>query len=291
MNEKVLILGVSGMLGSSLHRYLSCNTGIEVVGTVRNDGLKNKLAVMGFNNVISNIDVTDDNALYKLIEREKPHYVLNCIGLIKQLSVSKVHVSSIEINSLLPHKLALVCSELSSKLIHFSTDCVFSGEKGMYKECDLPDTADLYGRSKLLGEVDYGGHLTLRTSIIGHELFSNHSLVDWFLNQQTDVKGFSNAVFSGLPTCYLAEFLMEKVFPSKSLSGLYHLSAEPIDKFSLLTLIKDKYQRETYIEKFPDFRLDRSLDSELIRAEVNWKAPSWEDLIDKMHYEYIEYFQ
>lgn len=290
MSKKILILGANGMLGGSLHRYFS-NTHNTVVGTVRSELASKQLANMGFSNIIKDIEVTNYQLLEDTISELKPDYVFNCIGLIKQLSQSELPVSAIEINSLLPHKLAQICTKYGAKLIHFSTDCVFSGSVGGYVESSLPDAKDLYGRSKLLGEVDYDNHLTLRTSIIGHELNSNVSLVDWFLSQSNSVKGFSQAIFSGLPTCYIAEFLDEYVIGNSGLSGLYHLSAEPIDKYSLLLLIKQKYDVELDIIDYPDFVIDRSLNSDNLRELINFKPPQWPELIEKMNDEFNKYFR
>lgn len=290
MSKKILILGANGMLGGSLHRYFS-NTHNTVVGTVRSELASKQLANMGFSNIIKDIEVTNYQLLEDTISELKPDYVFNCIGLIKQLSQSELPVSAIEINSLLPHKLAQICTKYGAKLIHFSTDCVFSGSVGGYVESSLPDAKDLYGRSKLLGEVDYDNHLTLRTSIIGHELNSNVSLVDWFLSQSNSVKGFSQAIFSGLPTCYIAEFLDEYVIGNSDLSGLYHLSAEPIDKYSLLLLIKQKYDVELDIIDYPDFVIDRSLNSDNLRELINFKPPQWPELIEKMNDEFNKYFR
>lgn len=290
MSKKILILGANGMLGGSLHRYFS-NTKNSVVGTVRSKEALEQLTGMGFDNIISGIDVTDYAVLESTISKIKPDYVFNCIGLIKQLSHSELPVPAIEINSLLPHKIAEICTKHDSRLVHFSTDCVFSGSTGGYIESSVPDATDLYGRSKLLGEVSYGKHLTLRTSIIGHELNSNVSLVDWFLSQTKTVKGFSNAIFSGLPTCYVAEFLEKYVICNPSLSGMYHLSAEPIDKYSLLLLIKDKYKIELDVIDYPDFTIDRSLNSDSLRDLLNFQPLAWPDLIEKMNDEFNEYFR
>ena len=290
MSKKILILGANGMLGGSLHRYFT-NTSNTVLGTVRSDAAAKQLASMGFNNVIKDIEITNYQLLEDIISELRPDYVFNCIGLIKQLSKSELPVSAIEINSLLPHKLAQICTKYDSKLIHFSTDCVFSGLKGDYVESSLPDATDLYGRSKLLGEVDYDNHLTLRTSIIGHELDSKVSLVDWFLNQSNSVKGFSRAIFSGLPTCYIAEFLDKYLIGHSDLSGLYHLSAEPINKYSLLLLIKETYRIELDITDYPDFVIDRSLNSDKLRKLVDFQPPQWPELIEKMNDEFNRYFR
>lgn len=290
MSKKILVLGANGMLGGSIHRYFS-NTINDVIGTVRSDKALKQLTDMGFNNIISGIDVIDYKVLDRTISEIRPDYVFNCIGLIKQLSQSGLPVPAIEINSLLPHKLAEICTKNNSRLVHFSTDCVFSGSKGAYTESSLPDATDLYGRSKLLGEVNYGNHLTLRTSIIGHELNSNVSLVNWFLNQSDSVRGFSRAIFSGLPTCYIAEFLDKYVIENSDLSGLYHLSAEPIDKYSLLLLIKEKYGIEIDIVDYPNFIIDRSLNSKSLRELIDFKPPQWPELIEKMNDEFNRYFR
>lgn len=290
MSKKLLVLGANGMLGGSLHRYFT-NTENSVVGTVRSNAALDQLTDMGFENIISGIDVTDYKILESTIFELQPDYVFNCIGLIKQLSQSKLPVSAIEINSLLPHKLAEMCTKYDSRLVHFSTDCVFSGNMGGYTESSLPDATDLYGRSKLLGEVSYDKHLTLRTSVIGHELNSNISLVDWFLSQTDSVKGFSRAIFSGLPTFFVAEFLDKYVIHNPNLSGMYHLSAEPIDKYNLLLLIKSKYGINLDVIDSPDFIIDRSLNSDSLRELINFQPPAWPDLIEKMNYEFNKYFR
>ena len=290
MNKKLLVLGANGMLGGSLHRYFT-DAQHTVVGTVRSAAALKQLADMGFDNVIQGVDVTDTTKIEEIIAELKPDYVFNCIGLIKQLSKSEQPVAAIAINSLLPHQLAAICSKYDSRLVHFSTDCVFSGVTGGYTENSLPDATDLYGRSKLLGEINYEKHITLRTSIIGHELGSNVSLVDWFLSQTGQVKGFSNAVFSGLPTCYVAEFIHDYVLTQPDLSGLYHLSVDPIDKYQLLLLIKEQYGIDIEIIDYPEFVIDRSLDSSLLRERVNFKPPTWADLVEKMNNEFNKYFK
>ncbi|MEY8200134.1 MAG: SDR family oxidoreductase [Colwellia sp.] len=291
MSKKILILGANGMLGGSLHRYFSRDTGHHVLGSVRSESALEHLASMGFDNVESGVDVTNQESLQKLIAEFRPDFVFNCIGLIKQLSQSKLPVPAIEINSLLPHRLAALCTEFGARLVHFSTDCVFSGNAGGYTESSIPDATDIYGRSKLLGEVDYDDHITLRTSIIGHELNSGVSLVDWFLNQSGHIKGFSKAVFSGLPTCYVAEFINKNIISSPNFSGLYHLSSYPIDKYTLLQLIKGIYGLEIEIEHDSDFVIDRSLNSDILRASVGFTPLPWSELIERMHNEYIEYFK
>lgn len=291
IKPKVLVLGANGMLGGSIHRYLTNTDKYDVTGTVRSVKSQENVFKLGFTNVESNIDALDDNSLEFIFDKIRPDFVINCIGIIKQLKESKDPITSIQVNSLLPHKLALMATTYNAKLIHFSTDCVFSGGKGQYSESDTPDEADIYGRSKLLGEIDYGSHLTLRTSIIGHEICGNVSLVDWFLSQKGKVRGFSNAIFSGLPTVVIAEVL-DKIFTEyQAISGLYHLSSQPISKYDLLQKIKSEYEFDIEIDEDFSVDVDKSLSSELLRAEITELAiDDWDELLKKMHNEFDSYF-
>lgn len=289
MRKKILIVGANGMLGSSLLRYFSSIEDYEVVGTTRSIVVAKQLEQKLNVKIIDSVDVTDFERLESVVVEHKTNIVFNCVGIIKQLDAAKNNILSIEINSLLPHKLAQLCSAHSAKLIHFSTDCIFKGTKGNYVEDDESDALDLYGKSKFLGEVGYNGHLTLRTSIIGHELGTNHSLVDWFLSQKKSVSGFTNAIFSGLPTCYMAEVIHKHVLPN-NLSGLFHLSVEPISKYDLLNIIKKIYGVNIDIKPADEFRIDRSLNSTLFRNKTNFVPESWTKLIEKMNDEYKKYF-
>ena len=209
-----------------------------------------------------------------------PDAVVNCIGIVKQIDAAKDAIASISVNALLPHQLGRICEEAGARLVHFSTDCVFSGRGGPYRESDLPDPIDLYGRSKLLGEIAGAGSLTLRTSIIGRELSSSNGLVEWFLSATGPaVRGYSNAIFSGLPTLALAQCIADVIHERPALTGLYHVSAAPIDKLALLQLLRDAYGRTVEITPYPDVKLDRSLDSTRFRdatgfAPVPWPTPS-----------------
>ncbi|MCJ2378632.1 SDR family oxidoreductase [Vibrio sp. ZSDZ34] len=284
---KVLVIGTTGMLGYSIFANLSELSNLDVYGTVRTvNGLEKFFP--STDKLIPNVDVKDFETLERAISAAKPDVVINCIGLIKQHDVSKQHVEAIEINALLPHKIAQLCDTIDARLIHFSTDCVFDGKVGDYLESDLPTATDLYGKSKCLGEVDYGKHVTLRTSIIGHELKSSVSLIDWFLSQEGSVRGFSKAVFSGLPTAYVAKVLADYVLPNSSLSGLYQLSVDPIDKYSLISKVADVYNKQIEIEKFEDFVIDRSLNSSKFREETGFVPPSWDELVKFMHSDYVK---
>lgn len=284
---KVLILGATGMLGYSLFTNLADNAAFSVIGTVRSLNGKQVFFDKYQDCLLPDIDVTDIASIASAINEVRPDVVINCIGLIKQNDIAKQHVAAIKINALLPHQLAALCDKYNARLIHFSTDCVFDGKQGMYNETDLPTATDLYGKSKCLGEVTYGRHLTLRTSIIGHELDSAVSLIDWFLSQKDEVDGFSKAIFSGLPTCYIATLLAEKILLNPALCGLYHLSVEPIDKFSLISLVAEIYDKDIVINESTQLVIDRSLDSSLLRQTIDFTPPSWSELIEVMHNDYL----
>lgn len=288
---RVLILGVSGMLGFNLFANLSRQKDYEVYGTVREIGCKKPFFDVVEGSIISGIEATELRGIENLINRIYPEVIINCVGLIKQNTISKQHISAIEINALFPHKLAYLCDKYNAKLIHFSTDCIFSGQNGGYDETHLSDVNDLYGVSKALGEVNYGHHLTLRTSIIGHELSSNLSLVDWFLSEQGSVSGYTQAIFSGMPTCYVAKLLSKYILQKKNLKGLYNLSVFPIDKFSLLELVREKYGKKIQLVPSKKLVIDRSLNGSKLNMALGITHPSWPELINMMHADYLKWFK
>lgn len=288
---RILVLGATGMLGYSLFSNLRDYPEFEVFGTVKALKGKETFFQNSLSSLLFDVDVTDVTHLERVIKSINPAVVINCIGLIKQHDVAKQHVHAIEINALLPHQVAQICGENEAKLIHFSTDCVFSGKTGDYTEECLPDALDLYGRSKCLGEVDYPPHLTLRTSIIGHELNSSVSLIDWFLSQTGEVKGFSKAIFSGLPTCYIAKLLADHILKKEDLSGLYHLSVVPIDKYTLLTQVAEIYGKHIVINDSKELKIDRSLNSLRLKDQLSLTLPSWPELIDFMHKDFTKRYQ
>lgn len=282
-NFRILVLGASGMMGNAVLRLLVQSPGHTVVGSVRSAGALRMLPAEMHEHVISGVDVENIDSLTRLFAFARPDVVINCIGLVKQLAEADDPLAAIPINSLLPHRLARLCEVARARLIHMSTDCVFAGTKGLYCEGDPSDAIDLYGRSKYLGEVDYPHAVTLRTSIIGHELSGARGLVGWFLAQQGAVKGYSQAIFSGLPTVELARVMRDCVIPRPEMRGLYHVSAEPITKFELLKLVAHAYSKSIEITPDDGLRIDRSLDSSRFRALTGYAPPSWPELVRSMH--------
>lgn len=212
-----------------------------------------------------------------------PDIVINCIGVVKQVPDSDTPLVAIPINALLPHRMARLCELSGARFVHISTDCVFSGSKGMYTEYDIADATDFYGRTKYLGEVDYPNAITLRTSIIGHELNGSRSLIDWFLSERNSVNGYKRAIFSGLPTVEVARVIRDHVIPNPELHGVYHLSVDPINKFDLLTLVSKIYGKIIDIKPDNKFTVDRSLDSTRFREATTFTPKPWADLICEMH--------
>lgn len=287
---KVFVLGASGMLGSAMIRELSRDSHLQVWGSLRSDADKAAFSPQIAGHLISGVDVLNKERLTELFKRVAPQVVINCIGLVKQVKESEDEQKAMAMNAVLPHQLAKICEQYGARLIHFSTDCVFSGDRGGYRETDLPDAQDLYGRSKLLGEVAQGNVLTLRTSIIGHELRGNQGLLEWFLSQESTCKGFTKAIFSGLPTPVLAS-LVHQILDKPDLTGIYHVSSEPISKYNLLKAIATQYGKEIEIVPSEELVIDRSLDSERFSKQTGWVAPSWDAMIKTMYTDRAQYVQ
>jgi dTDP-4-dehydrorhamnose reductase len=279
---KILIFGGGGMLGHKLVQKWTDK--FDVWTTIRGD-LQNYENSNLFNkgNTIQDINVENIFSVEKVINDVRPNVIVNAVGLIKQLPTAKNVIKTLSINSIFPHQLADLSQKYKTRLITISTDCVFSGEKGNYTETDVPDAQDLYGKSKNLGEVTTENCLTIRTSIIGREINTAHSLVEWFLsNGGGRVKGFVNAIYSGFPTTIFADILAELIEKHQDLSGLYHISSEPINKYNLLKLIDAAYDARIEIEPDEDFKIDRSLDSTKYRKATGFSPVSWQEMIKLM---------
>jgi dTDP-4-dehydrorhamnose reductase len=280
---RILVLGSSGMLGNAVMRVLSEKTDWQVYGTVRTESFKRFFQANIAERLLTGVDVEQHDSLTQVFIRTRPDVVINCIGLVKQLAEADNPLQAIPINTLLPHRLARLCELSSARLVHMSTDCVFAGDKGGYCESDISDAKDLYGRSKYLGEVRYPHTITLRTSIIGHELQSAHGLVDWFLSQQGKCSGYTQAIFSGVPTVVLAKIIRDVVIPRPELHGVYHVAARPISKYDLLKLITQVYSKSIEIVADDRLVIDRSLNAERFCEATGYIAPEWEEMIKLMY--------
>ncbi|CAO4151033.1 dTDP-4-dehydrorhamnose reductase [Methylorubrum thiocyanatum] len=269
------------MLGSAAFQYLSDRFPGSVYATARSPAVK-RIFPRDAANITVGIDVENADALTGFLRDVRPDVVLNCVGVVKQLASAEDPLVAIPINSIMPHRLARLADLVGARLVHISTDCVFTGRKGDYRESDVPDAEDLYGRSKLLGEVDYPNAVTLRTSIIGREIGSRNGLVEWFLSQSGAVRGYKRAIFSGLTTDELVRVIVERVLPNPGLRGVYHVSVDPISKFDLLGIVRDAYGVVTEIEPDDAVAIDRSLNSDRFRAATGYAPPSWPDLIRSM---------
>lgn len=283
--HRTLVVGARGMLGHTLLRVLRAR-GVDAWGTVRSGP---ETAPPGLvSRVVTGVDATRVETVRAAIGNIAPAVVVNCVGIIKQLPEAKDPVRSIEINALFPHLLAREAARAGARVVHVSTDCVFSGRRGGYREDDPPDPEDLYGRSKLLGELDASEGLTLRTSIIGHELGTRHGLVEWFLGERGAVQGFTRAIYTGLPTVVISEVIAEHVLPRPELRGLYHVGSEPISKYDLLGLVARQYGLDVRIEASERIACDRSFDSSRFRAATGWAPSSWPGLVARMHADHLQ---
>lgn len=281
---RILILGGAGMLGHRLYAALRRHHDVAV--TLRlGAGLK---SIFDPTQVFEGVDVLATDRMLEVVSGFRPDAIINAVGLIKQRVDANESIPNIELNALVPHRLSLIAKTTGARLIHFSTDCVFSGRKGKYTENDVPDAEDLYGRTKLLGEVHAHHTVTLRSSLIGHELERKTSLVEWFLAQRGSVRGFKKAIFSGFTTIEMARIVRRLLERYPEAHGVWHVSSQPIDKYELLNLVKKYYAVDTEIEPDESFICDRSLDSSRFRAQFEYVPPSWDSMIAEMSKQRLE---
>lgn len=279
MSSRVLILGGTGMLGHKLWQLLRSRVDTWVTVRRQFDAYA-RLGLFDRQSTVDRVDAYAFDDVRRAIDRVTPDVIVNCIGIIKQLAEGRDPVASITINSLLPHLIARASPGV--RMIQISTDCVFAGTKGDYTERDAADADDLYGRSKRLGEVSEAPALTLRTSIIGRELAGNSGVIEWFLsNRGGRVRGYTDAVFSGLTTLELSR-VIASVVDRPDISGVYHVSGDPLAKYDLLRLANDAYRTDTEIIPSSDVKIDRTLDSSRFRAATGWTPPGWAAMISEM---------
>jgi dTDP-4-dehydrorhamnose reductase len=287
---RVLVLGGGGMLGHQACRRLGGR--FDVWATYRSE----PRTWMGYGSLVADralggVDAAAPDTVWSAIAEVRPDVVVNCIGIVKQRDEAKMAVPSITVNSLFPHLLADQCASAGARLFHITTDCVFSGRKGAYTEEDVPDPVDLYGRSKLLGEVERAGVVTLRTSIIGWEVKGRASLLEWFAAQRgRTISGYARAIYSGLSTAALADVIGWLIEEHAELEGLFQVASEPIDKLTLLAGMRDALGWDDITIVADDaFACDRSLDATRFGEATGFRAPSWPSMIDGLAAEWPEY--
>jgi dTDP-4-dehydrorhamnose reductase len=278
---RVLILGGDGMLGHQLLKHFAPRHETRV--TLRQPlGAYASFRLFTPDNAYACVDLTTMAGLRPVLADFRPDAIVNAAGIVKQRPTAEEAIPSLEINALLPHRLALLCGEIGARLVHMSTDCVFSGREGNYRETDPADAEDLYGRTKYLGEVHSPGAITLRTSIIGTELSRKTGLLEWFLAQQGTIRGYRHAIFSGFTTIEMARIIERLLTGFPAASGVYHVSSAPISKYDLLGLFKTALGRSVEILPYDEFRCDRSLDSTRFRSEFGYRPPEWPSMVGEL---------
>lgn len=289
---KILILGGEGMLGHKAfevlsRRYETVATFLDTAGAWRTFP---QYAGVPESRLLGGVDALRFETVVAALEQARPDAVINCIGIIKQLREASDPILTITLNSLLPHRLADLCLSRGARLVHMSTDCVFSGRKGAYTEDDLPDPEDLYGRSKLLGEVDRSGCLTIRTSIFGRDFLKQDALLEWFLsNRGGRVRGYRNAIYSGFPTQVLARIIGDLLSEQPTLSGLVQIASAPISKYALLAKLRDAMRLDIEIEPFDDPPCDRSLSAARFVEATGYHLPAWDEMVAEVAADPVPY--
>lgn len=283
---KILILGGDGMLGHQLLKFLDPRHDVKV--TLRQDlGAYTQYGLFNRGNSYDAIDIRSFDRLLEVMADFRPQAVINAVGIVKQRRDAKESIPSLEINALLPHRLAVLCKGIGARLIHLSTDCVFSGKKGNYLESDPSDAEDLYGKTKFLGEVHESNCLTLRTSIIGRELMRNASLFEWFMAQNGKIKGFTKAIYNGFTTIEMSRIIEKMLLEYPLASGVYQVSSDPISKYELLNLFREKANKDIDIEPDDFFICDRTLNSTKFRCQFDYVPPSWAEMIEELISSYV----
>ena len=280
--KRILILGGAGMLGHQLLATLrhDFETWVTLRGSI---GSYTQHGLFDPQRTLDGVDVLNGDAVTDVMARVRPDAVINCIGIIKQLAAANDPLLSVAVNALLPHRLHRLCQAAGARLIHFSTDCVFNGRSGNYTEDHPSDALDLYGRSKFLGETSGAGALTIRSSIIGHELRTRSGLLEWFLSQAGgQVKGYRGAIYSGFTTPEMSRLVRRILIDQPDLSGTVQISSERINKFDLLELVRAAYRVDVEIVPDDTVRIDRSLDSTRFRALTGYVPPPWPQMIAEM---------
>ena len=281
---RIIVLGANGLLGNTIIKYFFENCKHETFGFCRDStklGFFNTSYLERINIVR---DIFDTEDLKNKIKKIRPDVIINSIGITNKIKNKDLNFTQqiIQVNSLFPHQLQKICIQFDIRLIHLSSDCVFSGEKGFYSERDIPDPVDIYGKSKLLGELDFQNSITIRKSVIGHEYNSNNGLLEWFLKQEGKVKGYKKAIFSGITVLELAKIIDMYIIPNPNLRGLFHVSGQSISKYNLLKIIASEYKKIIDIIPNEEVKIDRSLNSTKFNKITGYQSKPWPKLIKSM---------
>jgi len=283
--KRVLVLGVNGLIGHTMYRKLK-QEGFEVFGTMR----RAKIEFMQYDflqadTIIDGLDVQEISNVSEVILQIQPSVVVNCIGITRRKDEISNSIQAIKINALLPHQIAKICQDMSIRMIHLSTDCVFSGDSGLYTEDSIPDASDMYGRTKAMGEVlDNPNCLTLRSSFLGTEISDRTELLEWLLSQKgRTIKGYTKAIYSGVSTVYLSSVITEILRYYPQLSGLYQIAPDtPISKYDLLCIAKNAFNIDVEIVGNDSFVSDKSLSGARLKKVMNYRVPSWHDMLQEL---------
>lgn len=281
--KRILIIGGGGTLGHKLWQFLPTKFSSTYVSIRKPKAYYEKSGLFNGSNVVDSLDLRDFGQLKVALKEIRPSVIVNCAGVTLRSKEAEDRLSNIAVNSLLPHMLAKWCAENVARLIHFSTVCVFDGRLGNYDEDSPPDARDIYGMTKMLGDVDVPCALTLRSSFIGREIFGGTELLEWFLAQKGKrVSGFSKALFTGLTTNRLAILVAELIKKFPDLNGLYNVSSETVSKYDLLNLMKEAYNIDIEIDQDDKFECRRNLNGNKFVKATGFKCPSWRQMMSDM---------
>lgn len=278
---KVLVLGASGLLGNAVFRVLNQSQNLDVNGTIRDDSVRQYFTSKLARKLTCVQDLSNTKELNELLIKLCPDVVINCVSVGRPAPKNPAKMFSIL--STFPQRLAYLCRNKRTYLIQVSSDGVFLGDRGSYSELDLPDANDIYGTAKFLGEVSNQNAITLRTSIIGPELYGKAATLEWLLSQSGQCSGYVNSFFSGLTTIEFARLLRDIVIPQKNIHGIFHVASQSISKFDLLELIAYRYELDIELIRDATVVVDRTLDGSKFAKLTGYVAPTWSDMIKSMH--------
>lgn len=280
---KILVLGAGGMIGHKMYQVLSMEYPETYACFKRGFDEYKELGLFNQSYVIDDIDVYEFGKLEKMLNQLRPNVILNCVGITLRKKEIQNLEYCLEVNSLMPHRLKCWSAQNNAYLVHFSTDCVFDGAIGEYTENSPPSAKDNYGKTKYLGEVLGPRCLTLRGSMIGRELYGKTELLEWALAQRgKTIKGYANALYSGVTTSIMAELVTRILKLPSRLEGVYQVSSEPISKLDLLRKINHVFDLKMQIDEDCSYVSKKDLNSSKIRREIGFVCPSWDEMINQL---------